>query len=88
MSPLKTSAVLGASPPQSVAVDASASWATPHEAEATVAEVALTVPTDASVVVAVAAPVLRSSAVGNGDPLPQFWALAAVTEPPEPVPVE
>jgi hypothetical protein len=54
-----------------VADTASASWATPHEPEAIVAEVALTVPTELNDVVAVAVALEESSPPGSGEPLPQ-----------------
>jgi hypothetical protein len=65
----------------------SASWATPHDEEAVVEEVAFTVPTEVNVVFA-ADEVVLSSPVCIGDPLVQGCTFEAVTEPPEPVPVE
>lgn len=78
----------GPVPPQSVADSESASWATPHTEEAVVEEVAFTLPAEVNVVVADDEAVLDSSPVGIGDPLVQGWELDAVTEPPEPLPVE
>ena len=66
----------------------SASSATPQDEDDTVVEEALTLPTELKVVVAVEEAVLESCPVGIGDPLTQDWALEAVTEPPEPLPVE
>jgi hypothetical protein len=71
-----------------VADSESASSATPHETEETVEEVAFALPTDVSVVVALAEAVLESCPVGIGDPLAQGWVFDAVTEPPAPLPVE
>jgi hypothetical protein len=50
--------------------------------------VAFTLPAEVNVVVADDEAVLDSSPVGIGDPLVQGWELDAVTEPPEPLPVE
>jgi len=54
----------------------------------TVEAVAFRFPAEVKVVVAVDEAVLDSSPVGIGDPLVQDCTLDAVTEPPDPVPVE
>jgi hypothetical protein len=54
----------------------------------TVEAVAFRFPIEVNVVVAVDEAVLESSPVGIGDRLVQGCTLEAVTEPPEPVPVE
>ena len=80
--------MFGPVPLQSVAEAESASWATPQEAEATADEVAFTVPTEVKVLFAADEDGLESSPVGSGDPFGQGCVFEAVTEPPEPVPVE
>jgi hypothetical protein len=54
----------------------------------TVDSVAFRFPAELKVVVAVDEAVLDSSPVGIGDPLAQGCTFDAVTEPPDPVPVE
>jgi hypothetical protein len=80
--------VSGPVPLQSVAEAESASSLTPHEALAIIEELAFTVPTDVRVVVAADEAVLESSPVEMGEPIAHGCMFEAVTEPPEPDPVE
>ncbi len=67
-------------------VEESATSATPHESNETVAPVAFAVPTEVRVVVADCTVPVLSSTVGRG--VPEQVVLFALTLPPLPVPVE
>jgi len=70
-----------------VLVVESATWATPHDAEDTVAADAFVLPTEVNVVVALELDALDSAPEGTGEPLVHVPELE-LTVPPEPLPVE